>query len=546
MNSAALPSPVELGFHARFQDWYPSQITAIDKVILGTKRFTALAMPTGSGKSLTGIASALLHGKVKRALYLTSTKGLQDQLHADFGNLGLVDVRGQRNYPCHAVESGQPLAYYYRGRRFIGCDEGPCHAGVFCAEAPSRAEPTIRPVCGYYGAVFDARRAELVSSNYAMWFSSSTYSQGLGDFDMLILDEAHDADKELESFLTLDLTLDDVHYIGSKFLKTDVVSDWRDWAGHHAKQLASTLERREAQTTKDIEAIRDLRQLKSVYGKLQKLAGVDPISWLIDLDNMRARFAPTRVAAYAEECLFRKVPHVLLMSATMTRKTTQLLGIPSGDLSFWECPSTFPVERRPIININTYPAVRVNARMHEDDKYMWMRRIDRYIEPRLELNWKGIVHAVSYERAKYLKNNSEHREWMLIHDAANTREMIQQFKALQGPWILVSPSIVTGYDFPGDQCRYQIIAKVPIPDMRGAIMAARAQLDPDYSGYLAMQKLVQACGRPVRGPLDWAETAIVDDTFSDWFFNKHKKHAPVWFREALQYVESYPDPMEVD
>jgi hypothetical protein len=119
----------------------------------------------------------------------------------------------------------------------------------------------------------------------------------------------------------------------------------------------------------------------------------------------------------------------------------------------------------------------------DDDKYMWLRRIDRLIDPRVALGRKGIIHTVSYQRTKELITQSDHKKWMLVHDSANTREIIQQFKNAEGPWILVSPSIVTGYDFPGDQCRYQIIAKVPIPDMRGPIMSRRKELDPEYAGY---------------------------------------------------------------
>lgn len=544
MIAAALPDPIELGFPAKFQSWYPDQLRAIDKIVLGSKRFTALAMPTGAGKSVTGIAAALLAQGVTRALYLTSTKGLQDQLAADFHPLGLHDVRGQRNYSCLAVQPGGELDRYRRGRWTPGCDEGPCHAGVRCSLAPDRKDPHLRPGCIYYASVFDARRAPLVSTNYAMYLSSTAYAEGLGDFDCLILDEAHDADKELEAFLTLEITIDDVHALHTKLLKTTDVSSWRDWANHHRGPLASKVELRELHPPQDPDAAKELRAMKSILGKLQRLGDIDPLAWILDLGPLSAKFAPTRVSTYAEEFLFRHIPHVILMSATMTKKTTQLLGIPPDDLAFWECPSRFPLERRPIISVNTSPSVRVDARMSDDTKYMWLRRIDRLIEPRLELNRKGIIHTVSYQRAKDLLANSEHRAWMLVHDAANTRDTIQRFKQMDGPWILVSPSIVTGYDFPGDQCRYQIIGKIPFADMRGPIMSTRKEIDAEYPNYLAMMKLIQACGRIVRGPNDWGETFIVDDHFL-WFVKKCRQlGAPRWFLDAVSYAETFPEPVQ--
>jgi ATP-dependent DNA helicase DinG len=550
--SAGLPSPVELGFQPKFKEWYEDQVTAIDKVVLSTKRFVALAMPTGSGKSVTGIAAALLHSEVKRAIYLTSTKGLQDQLADDFAELGLRDVRGQRNYPCNALGPNGALTRYRRGpagrsQWTPGCDEGPCHSGVRCGEAPQRDTPYLRPNCQYYGAVFDARRAALVSTNYAMYFAMSEFAEGLGDVDLLILDEAHDADKELESFLTIELTAEECTYLGSKWLQGENLQNWKDWASFHRGPLSSKIELLDQQPPADAEGAQERKKLKAVLTKLTRLSDIVPLDWILDTEERyKARFSPMRISKYAEPVLFRGIKHVLLMSATMTRKTTQLLGIPQDQLNFWECPSRFALERRPVISLNTTPAVRVNARMHDDAKHMWMRRIDRLIDARRDCGWKGIIHTVSYQRMKELLARSDHKDIMIVHDTAGTREAIRLFKESDGPRLLVSPSVVTGYDFPDDECRYQIIGKVPIPDMRGIVMKTRGDLDKDYSGYLAMQKLVQACGRGMRGPEDWCETFIVDDSFADWFLGHNRKHAPKWFLDAIIYEDTFPSPLLVE
>lgn len=542
---AALPAPVDLGFPEKFTSWYADQIRAIDLAVMSKTRFIALTMPTGSGKSVTGIASALLHGEVKRAIYLTSTKGLQDQLAADFATLGLHDVRGQRNYPCRAVEPGELLARYRRGRFASHCDEGPCHSGIKCPYAPQRDAPFTRPDCAYFGALFDARRAPLVSTNYAMYFAQEEYAQGLGACDLLILDEAHDADKELESFLTIEISGEDTHRVGSKFLRGENLQTWKDWAYHHVGKLAAEIEQFGEYPPSTPEDARDRKQIKDLHMKLTRLSKIKPMDWILDSDGLRAKFCPARVADYAEEHLFRGVQHVILMSATMTRKTTQLLGIKPSDVSMWEFPSKFPVQRRPIYALHTRPAVRVDMRMDEDDKLFWLQRIDRLIGDRQELGWKGIIHTVSYQRMKELVSLSKFRDLMIVHDTAGTREAIARFKASTQPSILVSPSIVTGYDFPHDECRYQIIGKVPFPDMRGAILKARAEHDKEYAGYLAMLKLVQACGRGMRGPTDWCETFVVDDNFGDWFLKRNRKHAPRWFLDAVEFVESYPAPLEV-
>lgn len=542
-----LPSPAELGFPPKFQIWYPDQLEAIDRIVLSKQRFVALAMPTGAGKSVTGIAAALLHTGVKRAVYLTSTKGLQDQLAADFQGLGLIDLRGASNYPCIALQPGAVLDRYRRGTGAwtSTCDDGPCHSGVACPHFPDRKEPYRRSNCLYYGQVWDARRAPFVSTNYAMYLANSAYAEGLGDIDLLILDEAHDADKELENFLTVEIGSDDVRVVHSKFLKGCSLDDWKGWAIQRKPILASEIEASELIPPATPEDARARRHAKAVLGKISQLAEIDPLDWVLDENGTTAKFCPMKVSAYAESVLFRGIKHVVLMSATLTRKTTQLLGINPNDLSFWEAPSRFPVERRPIISVNTVPIVRVNIHMDADDKETWMRRIDRLIEPRRDLGWKGIIHTVSYQRMKELIARSEHRDWMIVHDSGGTREAIRRFKQSDGPYILVSPSIITGYDFPHDECRYQIIGKIPILDTRSPITKTRTEIDKEYAGYVAMQKLVQACGRGMRGPDDWCETFIVDDVFADYFYKYNRKHSPRWFQDAVEYVDTYPEPLLV-
>jgi Rad3-related DNA helicase len=553
MSLSSLPTPVELGFPSKFAQWYDDQIVAIDRTVFNSRRFTALNNPTGGGKSAIGMAIALLHPKVTRALYLTSTKGLQDQLITDFHGLGLIDVRGARNYPCEAVLPGAILDRYRGGRFTSNCDEGPCHSGVRCRYAPQRDLPGIRPDCTYYGAVYDARNANLVSSNYAMYFAQSEFAEGLGKFDLLILDEAHNAVNELETFLTLDITKDDVK---ARWIGGDSLSVWKEWATWYCQQLGSRIEELDHCPPANADEAQERRRMKISHRKIQRLSEIVPLDWVMEtVSEYHVRFAPLRIGRYAEDVLFRGIPHVLLMSATLTRKTTQLLGIPAKDLELWESPNRFPVKQRPIICINTSPGVKVDARMSDNTKYMWMRRIDRLVDPRRALSWKGIAHTVSYVRMRELYLASDHRDIMIVHDPQHLlpsgpyvftalADAVQCYKSLPGPLVLVSPSLIAGYNFPYDECRYQIIGKVPIPDTRGAIMQARVGVDEELSGYIAMEKLVQTSGRGVRIlPDDWCETFIVDDHFATWFLKKYCKHAPKWFLDAIEHVDHFPPPL---
>jgi len=545
MKAVPLPSPEELGFPSKFRAWRDDQIAAIDRSIGSSRRWVAATAPTGFGKTLYGVASGLLHPGVNRFAYLTADKNLQKQIYDDFETMGVVDVRGQNNYPCIAVDPGERLARFRRHRGYVGCDDGPCHVGVSCQYAPdSRDRGQIRPDCKYYGRDWDARRASFISTNDAFWLSQRGYGQGLGEFDLLICDEAHAIADQLESFLTFEITAEDAQYAKTILVDSDEIQNWRDWANHHKAKLASRIEQREQMPPQDLDGAHDLRRMKTTLGKLERLVEIDPLDWIVEREgSKRAKFTPIKVSKYAEEFLFQGIKKVILMSATLTRKTLQLLGIDPSQAEIMEFKSSFPVARRPVIAIETTPPVRVNARMHDTDKLLWMRRIDRLIEPRRHL--KAFISTVSYARMQELFKCSEHKDLMIIHESGDAKWALEHFVNFQGPQILVSPAMDTGIDLLYDLCRYIIIGKVPIPDTRGALMQIRVKQDPELPYYLAMQKLVQATGRGMRAPDDWCETFIVDDTFGDWFFARAKKHAPRYFVDAVEFSDVLPEPLKV-
>ena len=135
---------------------------------------------------------------------------------------------------------------------------------------------------------------------------------------------------------------------------------------------------------------------------------------------------------------------------------------------------------------------------------------------------------------------SKMNSYMMSHKRRDTELMVRKFKLADPPLVFVSPSMATGWDFPDDECRFQIIGKLPYPDTRGQIMKARTETDKDYTSYIAMQQLVQACGRGVRSEDDWCETFIIDDNIK-WFIPNYKQMSPKWFREAYVSRKVIPE-----
>lgn len=528
-----LPSPFSLGLPARFTDWRPDQIPALDLVLNSPKRFIALAMPTGSGKTVAYMAASHLHEG--RAVVLTATKGLQDQIEGEFGEMGVVDVRGQNAYPCKALGKDGELQHLREQGQTQSCEQGPCHGGVKC---------TLKEAgCEYYDRVRVAIESELVSTNYAFWLAQQRYSKGLGGADLLVLDEAHDAVDELSRILTIKLERWIAKVAGVvppwELGASPGIAAWASWGAFHQAKILARLENLPTATTPS--ELKYRRRLMAVSQVLGRIATMRPGNWVEDHTAEAWVFEILDPSAFAEELLFQKTKKVVFSSATLVPKTLALLGVAPDEVDWYHCPSRFPVARRPVWYI---PTVRVDYRMSAQDVVLWAARIDQIIDSRLALGRKGIVHTVSYRRAQDLFERSRHKKHMLLNTHASISETVHLFKQATTPAVLVSPSVTTGWDFPGDECRWQIIGKLPMPSTQSAIVKARGMADKDYVPYLMCQTLQQSVGRIVRGEEDWGETAIVDDHW-DWARAKYKHHLRPWFREACTQVTTIPTPLMV-
>ena len=572
MSDDQLPAPPELGLPTKFSKWRPGQEEAILDALLSDKRFMIQAAPTGSGKSIMYVARAILAGA--RTAFLTSTKALQDQLANDFGGIGLFDMRGLSNYRCVALEKG---GQFYneamdkqrrkvRGDRPPTCDEGPCHSGAKCDKLKEGG-------CYYYDAVKVATHSQLVVTNYQYWMAINRYSEGgLGKFDLLVMDEAHDAPDELADFIKVEIFDWEAEWLGDNLDQHDISrEDWVEWALFHFPRAEAELKNLQA----DVVAMGSLvsnkllhrtKQQKNLVSKLQELSAATrwrsedahtknafivgmQQDWIAERIEPKGdyksrrnsggiRFSPIWGTGYAEPYLFCGTKKVLMVSATVRPKTVQYLGLEEGSYDFIEYKTRFPKERRPVTFLRDAP--RIDRKTRDDGFREWVRMIDRIIKPRLDR--KGLIHAVSYRRAEQILTASNHSEYMLVHNTASTKSTVRTFKEAEPPAILVSPSLSTGWDFPYTDCEYIIIVKIPFIDASSRLNKARAATDPQYANYLAMLSLVQSAGRGMRASDDQCEVFIVDG-HADWFLNKNRRFAPKWFNTSITRTGIQPRPL---
>lgn len=529
MTLSRLPLPAALGLPAdKFPMWRPRQEQMIWDCFESPKRFIAIVAPTGAGKSAVYAAYTALNGD--RCVVLTSTKSLQTQLIGDFASMQWRDVRGQSNYVCR-LDAPHTVA------------EGPCHAGVQC--------DLRRSGCHYYDAVRAARAASVAQTNYSFWMTHATAPEftdaGIGKFDTVICDEAHSAPDELGKYLSVHISLHDIRdYLGGA---RPPVQRWPLWAQQVLRRAEEHLADYTHVSERDRHTIARVRRIKDLIRKLQRLAAAKEHEWVAEATFFRRtmtgyRYDPIWPGPYAESLLFQGARRVIFISATIREKTLQLLGLKPEDYDFREYPSDFPVTRRPIIYVPTIP---VTWRTPPALFAHWHKQIDTIIAARQDR--KGLIHTVSYARQAAIIAQSRFARAMISHvpasdftdpDANTQATAITIFRKASPPALLISPSITTGLDFPGEDAEYQIITKIPFPDQRAKILKARTKGDREYPYYIAMMDLVQACGRIMRFREDRGETVIIDNNFS-WFIWKFRKFAPKWFVAAVRRLPPVMD-----
>lgn len=445
----SLPPPSQLLGVPKFSQWYPGQEQAFSGIIdwyNSPDRFLGVSAPTGSGKTALALLASKMTGA--RTVIVTSTKGLQAQYMQDSLALGGVNVLGQNNFTCSLVPS-------------LRADEGPCHDGIPCP---------VKERCPYRVQLARALSSDIIITNYAYYLAQTNFSSGLGDIDLLVLDESHTAGafSAMENHLTIHLSRMDVESTGIAFPQQslDQWAVWKLWAEDSLPLALSKVQSIES----EIKNIRDsgistipsatsraFRVAKGILSRLERLSTVSE-DWVIQATRHGYMFTPRWVANYGNS-LFHDIPKVMLMSAILSHKTLDSIGVPREGRAWLEMDSYFPASNTPIYHI---PTARINFRTDDYGSTIWATRIDQLISRRLDR--KGIVFTVSYERARMLMARSSYKGIMLTHSTNDVIHVVNKFKEMPAPAVLVSPTVTTGWDFPGNGKPQYIILGKCVPE----------------------------------------------------------------------------------
>jgi len=506
--------------YARYRTGQREALDAARAAFADGRRVVVVEAPTGSGKS--GIAVALAR-EARSAYLLTAQKVLQDQYQRDFEDLALL--KGRANYACEVAPTHAAAAPCLVGRTYPEC-----------------------AACGYFRAKDRALAAPRALLNYAYFLHELNYAGGFGPRELLVLDEAHNAEAMLMGFVQaqvgdaqlaragLDLRLPGFPETEALFAFAE---EARPRLAARARELDLELDAGGLPPDLELDALRVRQWLDGAVRRLGWLCDSrdDGVPWVVehrlDAHGASVTFKPVSVAPFADELLFGHAERALLLSATVLDPATFLrgLGVPPEEAAVVQVASTFPPERRPLV---LRPVARL-TRHHLDRDLPRLTHEIREILRDHDAE-KGVVHAHSYRIAAAVVSAlpPDLRARVVTHrDAAGREAALEAHLTRPEPTVLVSPSMTEGLDLVGDLARWQVICKLPYPYLGDPQVAARRVEEPGWYEWRTCLTLVQAYGRAVRSEDDHAVTYLLDAD-APGFLQRQSGRLPAWFKAALR------------
>jgi len=533
----------------------PLQKAAIHAILEAWERgyrYVFLEAPTGFGKSAVAITLARQN---PAAFILVSTKMLQDQYIRE-KLYKTIQVKGRSNFRCMLSKK-------------CTCDVGPCQLDRECEHKPRRASEGIpvngvkiaetakdelwaypdSAVCPYWKQKCNALNHRYPIMNYSYFLHEATHAHDFGKRTLMICDEAHNMENELMRFISFSISDLDLELVHCKIPPDNIpIAKWienlKEWERnmtleHENSRKAALGTSDNQKKTELMKKMQELSEKIDKCGFIAKELSEDSQNWLIDLTETkkgkarRVTFRPIFVKRWGNK--FSGMADLfLLQSATIidAESLAESLGLPEEECVFLRVESEFEPGKRPI---HYKPIGKMSYKRIKDTLPKLVEEIKLLIEKYPDM--KGVIHTHTYDIQEYLLKNIKSTRFIAnrSEDSKIRNEIIQEFIMSEEPLILVTPSAFEGMDFKDDICRWQVICKIPYPNLGDVQVSKRNELDPRWYQWKTVFRLVQTYGRGTRSKTDWCHTYLFDSSF-DTIWRRSKKLFPEWFKEAIVTV----------
>lgn len=177
----------------------------------------------------------------------------------------------------------------------------------------------------------------------------------------------------------------------------------------------------------------------------------------------------------------------------------------------YRVPSTFDFSKSPIHFLNRFKM----SFKEKDISFNHLKNVIYSICSTKFKNEKGMIQTGSYYFAKQLFEAAplEIKQRMLLYNGSKEKSAMISLHKMEPNTILVGPTLNTGVDLPGDDCRFIIILKVPYPSLGDKLVNEKIKLFPLWYNSSTSNEIIQGIGRGVRYDGDWCVTYILDACF---------------------------------
>lgn len=501
------PLPAPRPEQARALDWICEQLEA------GHRRIIC-ELGTGVGKSAIAVTiGAWLEereggqGEFSPGVtVLTSQKVLQDQYVRDFKQAR--DLRAAANFKCHGPVNGT-CGETSRVRKAVGME---------------MAQEKLRcSACPYRTAKNEFVESHVGVTNYSYFLSEATYAGELPPRRLLVLDEAHNVEDEVRRWTSVEISEDECDELKIDYPTEGSIDPFK-WLGSFRTALSAKLESMGrklkgfvstgnlgAKAVKGLANDNDRmdKRLCQINRLLDK-GGKVLVSWQEDpVKHKRSiKYQPLDVRGLVQDTLYSRASAVLLMSATLLDRDVFRSSVGLQDAPFLSIPTPFKASA---FGLSFRPVGKMTRDHIERTLLHYPRAIQRILDENPDA--KGIIHTTNYRITRSLREALQGNPRLLFQTGAIDRErMLIEHKESIAPTVLVSPSMMEGLDLRDDLGRFQVMCKVPYPDLSDPIVKAK---DRDWYNWRTVRTLVQAVGRSVRSETDWTKTYILDSCFMD-------------------------------
>ncbi len=476
--------------------------------------------PPGVGKSHVAMTLARWSGD---AYLLTSQKLLQDQYEREFGE-SLQLVKGRDNYPCEL----------YPAEMRVTTSHGKCRR----PRGPKCQCPYVRAkAAAMNGPIFCANTAYFATLR--QW-----HGEQLRRRRLLLIDEAHNLEAQLTSVFTVSFSTEQMKdWFGAALPRLPDADAYRGLLEGHLERLEGRLEA--LRRTLDDPAFADLppsreeQELQGALGRIRFFLGAPDGEWAVRYPaepGSSLELLPLTVAPMARALLFDAADLTVLLSAYLGHRAVlaECFGVRPDTMRAFAVDSPFALEQRPIV----YRPVGALSKesLARLEPALWAE-VAAILAAHAED--KGLIHAPSYAAARRLRADLSDRapalarRILLVDSSAAKPHALEQHRGSRQPTVLLSPSMREGIDLPDEFLRFQIITKMPYPDLGDPWTAARQARDPRWYALETAKALVQAYGRSCRHAGDHGTTYILDAQFQR-FLTRYRPLLPRWFLDAAE------------